>query len=248
MSDFLSTLGIQSYCFRASKTNDEVIERLKACGVSAIEICAVHADFSDPSTFDGIIDTYARNDVSILSIGVETLSDDEAAMRPKYEFMKQSGARVMSIDFQPETSPASWHLAEKMAEEYDVRLGIHNHGGQHWLGCAKILEHIFSKTNDRIGLCLDTAWALDSREDPVAMAQRFADRLHGVHIKDFIFDRASQPEDVIVGTGNLDLPALLSTMKTGGFEGSVVLEYEGDVDNPVPTLVECVSAVRGADA
>jgi hypothetical protein len=27
-----------------------------------------------------------------------------------------------------------------------------------------------------------------------------------------------------------------------------VLEYEGDVENPVPALKECVEAVRNADA
>jgi sugar phosphate isomerase/epimerase len=124
-------------------------------------------------------------------------------------------------------------------------VGIHNHGGPHWLGCARTLQWVFDQTSERIGLCLDTAWALDSREDPVAMAERFGSRLHGVHIKDFVFDRARQPEDVIVGTGNLDLPGLLKTMDAVGFSGAVVLEYEGDVENPVPALsVGCKAKCR----
>jgi hypothetical protein len=35
-------------------------------------------------------------------------------------------------------------------------------------------------------------------------------------------------------------------MKAGGFDGCVVLEYEGDVENPVPALRKCVQAVRAA--
>ncbi len=247
MDNILNRLGIQSYCFRGSTDNEAVIEQLKACGLSAIELCAVHADFSDPSGFAAIIDTYTKHEVPVLSIGVETITDDGAAMRPRFEFMRQSGAKVMSVDFPVEAAPACYRVGEQLAEEFDVRLGIHNHGGQHWLGSRRMLRHVFSQTNDRIGLCLDTAWALDSREDPVAMADEFADRLYGVHIKDFIFDRASQPEDVIVGTGNLDLPALLGTMRKNSFGGAVVLEYEGDVDDPVPALVECVAAVKGAN-
>ena len=82
------------------------------------------------------------------------------------------------------------------------------------------------------------------RMDPVAMARRFGNRLYGVHIKDLIFGHARVPEDVVAGTGNLDLRGLLETMQSVDFDGYVVLEYEGNVENPVPALTECVQAVR----
>jgi hypothetical protein len=49
-----------------------------------------------------------------------------------------------------------------------------------------------------------------------------------------------------VGTGNLDLPQLLKNLEAVNFGGYAVLEYEGDVENPVPALKECVAAVRAA--
>ena len=36
-----------------------------------------------------------------------------------------------------------------------------------------MLQHVFGMTSDRIGLCLDTAWAIDSRLDPVKMVTQF---------------------------------------------------------------------------
>ena len=69
--------------------------------------------------------------------------------------------------------------------------------------------------------------------------------LCGVHVKDFVFDRAARPEDVVVGTGNLDLPAFQQKLTEVGFTGPAILEYEGDVDDPVPALTECVAAIRG---
>ena len=72
----------------------------------------------------------------------------------------------------------------------------------------------------------------------------FGERLYGVHIKDFVFDRAGKPEDVVVGTGNLDLPGLFKAMAEVSFNGSPILEYEGDIENPVPALRQCVEAVR----
>jgi len=76
------------------------------------------------------------------------------------------------------------------------------------------------------------------------MATRFGDRLYGTHIKDFVFDRARRSEDVIVGTGNLDLPAFVELLEASPTLKFAVLEYEGDVENPVPALKECVTAVR----
>ncbi len=244
--DIAKDLAIQSYCFRGFKDNVKVAEMVKECGATSIEVCGVHADFNDESTFDGVIKTYADAGVAIVSIGCENISDDEAAARKRFEFCKASGARYMSVGFSPATVPAAYRVAEELCDEYGVKLGIHNHGGRDWLGNSTMLRHTFGQTNDSIGLCLDTAWALDSREDPVKMADEFAARLYGLHFKDFVFDKARTPEDVVIGTGNLDLPGLMASLKSGGFDGYAVIEYEGDVDNPVPALTECVDIVKKA--
>ena len=76
------------------------------------------------------------------------------------------------------------------------------------------------------------------------MAERYSDRLYGVHIKDFVFDRARNPEDVIVGQGNLNLPRLVEIIESNENVKMMVLEYEGDVKDPVPALKECVAAVH----
>jgi len=244
MIDLNKELGVQSYCFRNFKTNPEVIELVKKCTLSKIELCGVHADFTDEATFDGAINAYKAGGVDIVSIGVQGMKGDRATEEKFFEFVSRSGARFMSVDFVLGSTPESFRVAEELAEKYDVRLAIHNHGRRHWLGCAAMLEHVFSRTGERIGLCLDTAWALDSGENPVEMAERFASRLYGLHFKDFVFDRAGRVEDVVLGEGNLDLAAFVDVLKKIDFSGYAVLEYEGDVENPVPALSRCVAAVR----
>jgi sugar phosphate isomerase/epimerase len=103
---------------------------------------------------------------------------------------------------------------------------------------------VFKQTSKRIGLSLDTAWAIDARQDPVAMAEKFADRLYGIHIKDFIYERVRKPVDVVAGEGLLELPAFLKKLKEIDFNGYCVLEYEADVDNPVPALKNCAEKVK----
>ena len=242
----LNQFGIQSYCFRAFKDNRKVIRLLLECGVSQIELCGVHAYFTKPSSFADVLRLYQDAGVEIVSIGVQGLHGNKKTEAPFFDCVKQAGARFMSVTFGVDSLPASFRTAEKLAAEYDVRLAIHNHGGRDWLGSAAMLRHVFANTGERIGLCLDTAWALDSGEDPVAMAEEFGKRLYGLHIKDFIFDRARRPKDVVTGKGNLKMKEFMKTLKKVNFRGYTVIEYEGDANNPVPALKKCVVMVRKA--
>ncbi len=252
MSRIIESLGVQSYCYNGIKDNVEVAKLILKSGINRIELCCVHIDFLDQATHQPVIDIYKAAGISIPSIGVQRIDLPEAEQRMSLEFAKAAGAKVLAVNFMPSATNEQLDLAFGLAKEYDIRYGIHNHGGYHWLGNTEILDWIFSEAkrrgDTRLGLCLDTAWALDAKQDPVAMADRFADRLWGIHIKDFIFDRARKQTDVIVGEGNLDLPAFIKTVEKNGFDGSCVLEYEGDPTNPEPTLTQCVEAVRQASA
>jgi inosose dehydratase len=237
-------IAMQSYCYRHFKALPTFFEQLKNTGVNATEVCRLHADFGDTSKFPGIIDQFRKADVQIVAIGVEGLTGDLNADRPRFEFCKQAGVKHMSITFPPAAMFDGLKNVEKLADEYDLKLGIHNHGGYDWLGNSTILQYVFSKTSKRIGLHLDTAWAIDAKQNPVEMADKFGDRLHGVHVKDFIYDRSRNPKDVIIGQGNLDLPKFMSTLKQVNYTGPLVIEYEGDVENPVPSLKECAAALE----
>jgi sugar phosphate isomerase/epimerase len=237
-------LGIQSYCFRGFKDNAKVATLLKSCGVNVLELCAVHVDFNDERKSAAVLETYQNHGVRITAIGVEGFRNNPAAERKRFEFAKRAGAKTISATFAIDSVPKSYRTAERLADKYDINLGIHNHGGYDWLGSRTALRHVFKNTSKRIGLCLDTAWALQAGEDPVAMAEEFGERLYGVHIKDFIFNRAGKHKDVVVGTGNLDLKKLIAVLKKAKFNGSFIIEYEGDVNNPVPALKKCVAVVR----
>lgn len=238
-------IAIQSWCFRHFKALPDFFKQLKACGVQATEVCGVHADFSDPQTFDRTIEQYRQAGVQIVAIGVQSMTGIREKDEPNFKFCKAAGVRNMSISFSPALFfEGKLKQVEQLAEEYDLQLGIHNHGSYDWLGSDRILQYVFEKTSPRIGLHMDTAWALDASQDPCAWIEKFGNRLCGVHVKDFVFDRAGKPSDVVIGTGNLDLPGMMQRLKAINFAGPLVIEYEGDVENPAPALTKCVEAIK----
>lgn len=237
-------LAIQSWCYRNFKQLGQFLDLLKQSGVNATEVSGAHANFADAATWPAMIEQCRKAGVQLVAIGVQRLSGNLDQDRSNFEFCKAAGIKNMSITFAPEAMWDGLRNIEKLADQYDMKLGIHNHGGYDWLGNSVILKYIFGKTSSRIGLHMDTAWAFDAKQDPIAMAEQFRDRMFGIHIKDFIYDRAKQFQDVVIGTGNLDLPRLVQTLKQINFTGPLVIEYEGDVENPVPALKQCVEAMR----
>jgi sugar phosphate isomerase/epimerase len=237
-------IAVQSWCYRHFNALPELLTQIKATGVSATELCGVHAIFTDPASAQGVMEQLQKANVSLVSIGVEALTGDAGTDRPRFEWCKAAGVKNMSITFPPAALYDGLKNIDKMAEQYDMKLGIHNHGGYDWLGNKTILKHVFSKTSERIGLFMDTAWALAARQDPINWVTEFAPRMYGLHVKDFVFDRAGKPADVIIGSGNLDLPKLVAGLKQIKFSGPLVIEYEGDVENPVPALVQCVQKLK----
>jgi sugar phosphate isomerase/epimerase len=238
-------IAIQSWCLRAFKPLPQFLEQLKSIGVSATELCGIHADFNAPPTFPAIADQFSKAKVQIVAIGVEAMTGEPNHDRSKFEFCKAVGAKNMSFTFSPDVwFDGKIKNVERLADEYDIRCGIHNHGGGDWLGNAAILKHVFSRTTKNIGLHMDTAWALAASQDPLQWTEQFADRLSGIHIKDFTFDRAAHPSDVIIGSGNLDLPKLITLLKKINFSGPLVIEYEGDESNPQPALTQCVAVLK----
>lgn len=238
-------IAIQSWCFRHFKALPDFFTQLKASGVTATELCGVHADFSDPAKTGDVVAAFKAAGVQIVCIGVEWMTGDPTKDRPKFEFCRAAGVKHMSISFGPELLfDGKLKNVEALADEFDLKLGIHNHGGYDWLGNSTILKYVFSKSGPRIGVHIDTAWALDAKQNPVKWVEDFGPRVHGCHIKDFTFDRARKETDVIIGTGNLDLPAFVAALKKVNFAGPLVIEYEGDEKNPVPALSECVRILQ----
>jgi inosose dehydratase len=241
----LNDLAVQTYCFRKLTDNRDVAVAVKECGLSKVELSPVHVNYTNSEERSQCLEAYRKAGIDVVGLGVITMRNDQPGERKAVEFAKSAGASMISVTFEPESFQEAVRTAEQLADEFNVRLGIHNHGGRHWLGNTQMLRKVFSDTSGRIGLCLDTAWAIHSGEDPLKMAMEFRERLYGVHLKDFVFDRAGKPADVIVGRGNLDLRALLMFLQESDFRGPLILEYEGDADDPVPSVRQCVQSVRG---
>jgi sugar phosphate isomerase/epimerase len=241
-------VGVQSYCFRHFKDNHVVARMVREIGVDKVELCGVHTDFENLEQFRRDVEIYQSAGVKVVSIGVQTFVGDGPKERKWFECAKLAGARHISAHFTVATFATAVPTVAKLCEEFQIRIGIHCHGGAMFGGSPDILDHLLKIGGPWIGINLDTAWCMQIGPrygDPVDwIRNRFPGRIYGMHYKDFVFDRRGMWTDVVIGTGNLDLPGVVHALEETKFNGMAVIEYEGDAENPVPALSECVKKLR----
>jgi len=240
--------GVQSYCLRAFKDNVDVAKKVRAIGLDSVEVCGIHADFHQPEAWKAIVPIYTNEGVAIPSIGVQTFqgNDNEKAY---FECAAIAGAKHISAHLQLDSYTKAIPKIRAWSREFGIRVGLHNHGGYAFGGQPEVIQHLIGLGGPEIGLCIDTAWAMQigpGSGNPVKWAEQFAGHIYGTHLKDFSFEPDGKWNDVVVGTGTLDLPAYVQALQAGGFDGMAVIEYEGDVENPEPALKRCVEAMRAA--
>ena len=239
-------ISIQSWCFRTWSKSEEIINATKACGLDYIELGSMLVDPFRDTDYMSIINTYRSNGIEVSGHGVNGLNTDQANNRAWFEFAKAIDLKSLASGFPKGEEIETALCLEPLCEEFGIKIAIHNHGRKDNLGSPDALDRVFSNTSINIGLCLDTAWMLDSGYDPVEIADKYRDRLHGVHVKDFIFARDGHPEDTIIGEGNLRLDALIQLLSDTGYDQFLTIEYEGDVEDPVPNCKKCVEVIKTA--
>jgi inosose dehydratase len=95
----------------------------------------------------------------------------------------------------------------------------------------------------RQGLCIDIGHAMRSGIDPSELAQKYADRLLDLHIKD-VSAATAKGSTVEMGRGVIDLPKLFRTLAKIGYSGIASFEHEKDDSDPMPGVAESVGYSR----
>jgi sugar phosphate isomerase/epimerase len=82
------------------------------------------------------------------------------------------------------------------------------------------------------------------KENPVAMIEKYKDRLYDMHMKDVNKD-TGDGVPVEIGRGIIDIPGVIQALNKIKYNGTVAFEYEKDGDDPLAGLAESVGYVRG---
>lgn len=237
-------LGIQSYSLRGFPVDKALVDT-QELGLHAVEFFGGHYPLdSDQEHIDRMNAMLRRRNIKVMAHGVNGFGADDAANRRVFEFAKKAGIRNLSAD----PSPEAFDSLDKLVQEFDIRIAIHNHGpGARYNKVDDVLKAIQGR-HKLIGACADLGHYIRSGEDPVEAIRKLQGRLYGIHLKDFDAPKGNA-KGVILGKGHLNVLEVFKALKKVEFpsDGALSIEYEEHADNPLADLRECVAIAREAE-
>ncbi len=233
-------LGVASYSFHRFD-RVKALEMTHRAGLKNLCIKDVHLKLnSSTEECQAAVEECRKADVTPYACGVIYMNST-ADVENAFRYAKDCGMATIVGAPKPELLP----LVDEKVKETNISVAVHNHGpGDKIYGTPEITMGHIEKYDNRIGLCIDVGHTARIGGDVVRSINDFKGRIHDVHFKDAT-KATPQGQSCICGRGVLDLPSFLAALIETGYDKVVAFEYETDVTDPLPGLMESVGYVRG---
>jgi sugar phosphate isomerase/epimerase len=220
MSTVSPSISVQLYSLRDEAANDfeGVLRRLGEIGFAGVEVAGFH-DLT-PKQFAAVVE---ESGLVTSSAHVSDLSPD--GLNTALDDLQEIGCDVAVCAFLPPERFSDLDVIERSADELNkandiarsrgVSLGYHNH----WWEFSTNLDGqtawsaLMERLDTTVFAELDMYWATLGGADPRRIIADLGERLWLLHVKDGPCDAPESPM-VAVGSGTLDIPAILTSAPT----------------------------------
>ncbi|MPY88934.1 MAG: TIM barrel protein [Luteitalea sp.] len=238
-------IGVASYSLREFPL-DAALKMCQDMSVQYITLKDMHLPRTDPpETIRGNREKIEATGLTIMGGGVITWkANDEAEIRKDFEYAKAGGFPTIVCSPAPDTLDT----VEKLVQEYDIQIAIHNHGPEDkWYPAPADALAALKDRDRRMGICMDIGHSVRAGADIVQSVTLAGPRLLDLHIKD-LASKTDKDSQVEVGKGALDIPGLFRALLKADFAGHAALEYEINAKDPVVGMKESLAYERGVHA
>ena len=215
----------------------EILDRVADAGYDGVQFSGGLGDASPDDVLSKLAETGLEPTGA--HVGIDDLEDYLEATHGLYAETLGCGSAV--VPYLDETHFDSGASVERMAErlagittaagEYGWPIHYHNHDHEFVdVDGETAFERLFALAPE-LGLELDVGWALVGGFDPVALIERYADRIDLLHMKDMDVESEDFRE---IGEGDVDMQACADAARGADVEWLI---YEHDQpDNPAASI------------
>jgi sugar phosphate isomerase/epimerase len=242
-------IGVQLYTYRTLPLY-EALDRIAAFGVRHIQPCFfLTLDKKRPSLqTDENLSAEVRKELKdklaqrgmFLSTFYADLDANTDKVKRIFEFCKEMGASTI-IAHNPPTG--AFDMIEKLCEEYQVNVAIHNHpwaedvkypwaekGYKYWK--PENVLAVCRGRSKRIGACCDPSHWARFGFDPVACLKKMEGRVVSFHLQDTAEMNNLNAKEATLGEGKANCRELLKELRRQDYKGILAIEYEKDTPTP----------------
>ncbi len=256
---FTAPLGVQAFSFRKSFPNsiEKTLDTIKMMGFTEIEGGGGRIS---PEEFKKLCD---ERGISIPSTGAgfEQLerSPDSVAMKAK-----ATGSKYVMCAWVPhkkgefdlddaKKAVEVFNSAGKVLKEQGLTLAYHAHGYEFQpYKNGTLLDYIFENTNpEYVSFEMDIMWIHFGGGDPVGLLKKYGSRWKLMHLKDLrkgtpkdLTGLTAEDNDVPIGTGELNIPAILKEAKKAGIKHYFIEDESPHVTEQIPQSIQYLKSLK----
>lgn len=256
---FTSPIGLQTYTFRRSFGKDpaKVLDTIKAMGITEIESGSGRMS---PQDFKKLCD---ERGISIPSTGagydelvnkIDSVIYKAKALGAKYVMVAWIPHKTGSFNFDnAKKAVEDFNKAGKTLQENGLTLCYHAHGYEFWPHeGGTLLDYIITNTNpDYVSFEMDIMWIYFGGGDPAALLKKYGNRWKLMHVKDMkkgtkrdLTGLTSPENDVAVGTGELDIPAIMKEAKKVGIKHYFIEDESSRIIEQIPQTITYLRGLK----
>ena len=221
-------IGLQLYSVNQDMGNvDASLAKVAKAGYTVVETLGSPVCFGFPAAeFKALCDKHGLSIISTHTSIAMNPNNEAAVMeqwRGVFEGLRTMGAKYCVIPgFNLGKSLADlkavceyFNKVGKLAKEYGLKLGYHNHAHEYELCEGKVKwEYMIENTDpDCVFFQMDVYWTTRGGKDPVEYLKKYPERIKMLHIKD----------DLVIGeSGKIDFEAIYKQFYKNGYKDFVV--------------------------
>jgi sugar phosphate isomerase/epimerase len=249
---FTSPIGIQTYTFRRSIGTDpaKVLDTIKSMGITEIE---GGGGRMAPEEFKRLCD---ERGLSIPSTGagyeqlvtkIDSLIIRAKALGSKYVMVAWIPHKTGSFNLDnAKKAVEDFNRAGKTLSENGLTLCYHAHGYEFQpYEDGTLLDYIIQNTDPKyVSFEMDIMWIYFGGGDPAALLNKYGNRWKLMHVKDMrkgtkrdLTGLTSPENDVAVGTGELDIPAIMKAAKKVGIKHYFIEDESSNIITQIPQTI-----------
>jgi sugar phosphate isomerase/epimerase len=243
---------VQTYTFRKSFPHgvDGTLDTIKMMGFTEIE---GGGGQMPPEEFRKLCDARGLS-IPSTGTGYDQLVKDPMAV---VQQAKALGSKYVMCAWIPHQNGAfnfenakkavdDFNKAGKVLAENGLTFCYHVHGYEFWPHeDGTLLDYMIKNTDPKyVSFEMDIMWTYFGGGDPVKLLKKYGDRWKLMHVKDLkkgtkkdLTGLTSPENDVPLGTGELDIPAILKAAKKVGIKHYFIEDESSNVMTQVPQSI-----------
>lgn len=258
---FPQTPGMVSYTYRESFGKDmaATLDTLQAMGIKDMEFSNLFGQKA--STIRKMLD---ERGMHCSSFGV-SYDDFTTKTLEVGENAKTLGAEFVRVAWIPHDDPFTPEDAQKTVEdfnkagkllkdEFGLTFCYHNHGYEFQpYKNGTLFDYMVRNTDPKyVSFEIDILWTFFPGQDPAKLINKYGDRFKLMHLKDLrkgvvtgaLTGKTPKENDVALGTGQLNIPAILKAAKKAGIEHYYIEDESPSYFKQVPMTMAYLKSLK----